>query len=203
MGLDLTLFAISNKAKFILEKAKVNEDYANDFDKIQDIDKLKLHLRMIQSNPDGTPENVLKELIEDSKVVVSHYPDNKIDKFRFYSQTRGYETLNYLLIKFLKSKNINFDNTKVFFGGTDIINNSQYLRFQYFDNFKTLEISDLLQPIDFSDIVEFYDYDKMKNLVYKLIKPENLTDLKDEFEELKAFFNEAKPLNAFVVIKIS
>lgn len=203
MGLDLTLFAISNKAKFILEKAKVNEDYANDFDKIQDTHKLKLHLRMIQSNPDGTPENVLKELIEDSKVVVSHYPDNKIDKFRFYSQTRGYETLNYLLIKFLKSKNINFGNTKVFCGGTDIIKNSQYLRFQYFDNLKTLEISNLLQPIDFSDIVEFYNYDKMENLVYKLIKPENLTDLKDEFEELKAFFNEAKLLNAFVVIKIS
>lgn len=68
---------------------------------------------------------------------------------------------------------------------------------------KTLEISDLLQPIDFSEIVKFYDYDKMKNLVYKLIKPENLTDLKDEFEELKVFFNEAKLLNAFVVIKIS
>lgn len=203
MGLDLTLFAISNKAKFILEKAKVNEDYANDFDKIQDTHKLKLHLRMIQSNPDETPENVLKELIEDSKVVISHYPDNKIDKFRFYSQTRGYETLNYLLIKFLKSKNINFGNTKVFFGGTDIIKNSQYLRFQYFDNLKTLEISDLLQPIDFSDIVEFYNYDKMENLVYKLIKPENLIDLKDEFEELKAFFNEAKLLNAFVVIQIS
>ena len=43
----------------------------------------------------------------------------------------------------------------------------------------------------------------MENLVYKLIKPENLTDLKNEFEELKAFFNEAKLLNAFVVIQIS
>ncbi|MCX8534058.1 DUF1877 family protein [Chryseobacterium luquanense] len=203
MGLDLALFSISNKAKFVLEKAKVNEDYANDFDKIQDTNKLRLHLRMIQSNPDGTPEKVLKELIEDSKVVLSHYPDNKIDKFQFFSQTRGYETLNYLLIKFFVSKNIDFDNTKLFFGGIDIINNSQYLRFQYFDNLKTLEISNLLQAIDFSDIVKFYDYDEMENTVYKLLKPENLTDLKGEFEELKAFFNEAKLLNAFVVIKIS
>jgi len=203
MGFDLTLFSISEKANFVLEKSKLDKNYANDFDKIKDIDDLRLHLRMIQSNPDGTPENILKELIEDSKVVLSHYPDSNIKKYQFYSQTRGYETLNYLLIAYLKSKKININDNKVFFGGKDIINNTQYQRFQYLDNFKTMEICNLLQMIDFSDIVKFYDYKKLENSVYKLTRPENLVYLKVEFEDLKTFFHEAKKLNAFVVIKIS
>lgn len=203
MGFDLTLFSISEKANFVLEKAKLDKNYANDFDKIQDTDDLRLHLRMIQSNPDETPENILKELIEDSKAVLLHYPDSNIKKYQFYSQTRGYETLNYLLIAYLKSKKINIDDNKVFFGGKDIINNTQYQSFQYLDNFKTMEISNLLQMIDFSDIVKFYDYKKLENSVYKLTRPENLVYLKVEFEDLKTFFHEAKKLNAFVIIKIN
>lgn len=203
MGFDLTLFSISEKANFVLEKAKLDKNYANDFDKIQDTDDLRLHLRMIQSNPDETPENILKELIEDSKAVLSHYPDSNIKKYLFYSQTRGYETLNYLLIAYLKSKKINIDDNKVFFGGKDIINNTQYQSFQYLDNFKTMEISNLLQMIDFSDIVKFYNYKKLENSVYKLTRPENLVYLKVEFEDLKTFFHEAKKLNAFVIIKIN
>lgn len=203
MGFDLTLFSISEKANFVLEKAKLDKNYANDFDKIQDTDDLILHLRMIQSNPDETPENILKELIEDSKAVLSHYPDSNIKKYQFYSQTRGYETLNYLLIAYLKSKKINIDDNKVFFGGKDIINNTQYQSFQYLDNFKTMEISNLLQMIDFSDIVKFYNYKKLENSVYKLTRPENLVYLKVEFEDLKTFFYEAKKLNAFVIIKIN
>jgi hypothetical protein len=202
VGLDLTLFSISNKAKFVLEKAKLNSDYANDFDKIQDTDNLKLQLKMVQANPDGTPEHILQELIEDSKIVLSHYPDNKIDKYEFHSLTRGYETLNYLLTEYLTENNIYINNDKVFFGGTDIVSNSQTLRFQYFDNLKTLEISNLLQPIDFSNILKFYDYQKMENVIYKLTRPENLDYLKTEFEDLKTFFNEATKLDAFIVIKI-
>jgi len=201
MGLDLTLFSISNKANFVLEKAKSDEKYANDFEKIQDINSLRLCLRMVQSNPDGTPKNILEELIEDSKVVLSYYTDSNINKYQFHSRTRGYETLNYLLIAYLKSRKINVDNNKVFFSGTNISNSQHQL--QYLDNLKTLEISNLLQTINFSDIVEFYDYEKIKNLVYKLTRPENLAYLEVEFEELKTFFNEAKLLNSFVVIKIN
>lgn len=203
MGFDLTLFAISNEDKFVLEKAKLNENYADDFDKIQDTNNLRLHLRMVQSYPNEKPYKILLELIEDSKVVLSHYPDSNIKKYQFYSQTRGYETLNYLLTAYLKSKKINIDDNKVFFGGKDIIINTQYQRFQYLDNFKTMEISDLLQNIDFSDIIKFYDHKKLENSVYKLTRPENLVYLKAEFEDLKTFFHEAKKLNAFVIIKIS
>lgn len=202
MGLDLTLFSISNKAKFVLEKAKLNLDYASDFDKIQDTDNLKLQLKIVQANPDGTPEHILQELIEDSKIVLSKYPDKKTDKYQFYSRTRGYETLNYLLTEYLKDNHISIENEKVFFGGTDISDSTQFVRFQYFDNLKTLEISNLLQPIDFSNIVKFYDYQKMESVVYKLTRPENLDYLKAEFVELKTFFNEATKLDAFIVIKV-
>lgn len=202
MGLDLTLFSISNKAKFVLEKAKLNENYANDFDKIQDTNNLELQLKMVQENPDGTPEHILQELIEDSKIVLSLYPNNKPDKYQFHSRTRGYETLNYLLTEYLKENHTNIENEKVFFGGTDILNNSPFPRFQYLDHLQALKNSNLLQPIDFSTIAKFYDYQKMENVVYKLIEPENLGHLKAEFEELKTFFNEAIKLDAFIVIKV-
>lgn len=67
MGLDLELFSISNKAKFVLDKAKLKVDYANDFDKIQNTDNLELHLKMVQANPDGTPEYILKNLLKTQK----------------------------------------------------------------------------------------------------------------------------------------
>jgi Domain of unknown function (DUF1877) len=201
VGLDLTLFSISNKAKFVLEKAKSNVDYANDFDKIQDTDSLKLHLKMVQAHPDGTT-HIIQDLIEDSKIVLSHYPDHKTDKYQFYSRTRGYETLNYLLTEYLKDNHICIENEKVFFGGADIFDSTQFVRFQYLDNLKTLEISNLLQPIDFSNIVKFYDYQKMESVVYKLTRPENLDYLNAEFKELKTFFNEATKLDAFIVVKV-
>ena len=40
--------------------------------KIQDTKELKWHLKLVQANPDGTPEHILEELIEDSKTVLSH-----------------------------------------------------------------------------------------------------------------------------------
>lgn len=202
MGLDLTLFSISSQAKFVLEKAKTNSDYANDFDKIQDTENLKLHLKMVQANPDGTPEYVLQELIRDSKIVLSHYPDTKIDKYRFHFGGYGYETLNYLLVEFLKEKHLNIGKGKIFYDGIDICN-TQLIRLQYIDHFKTAEISNLLKSIDFSSIVRYYDYEKMLNLVYKLAKPEKLSHLEAEFNNLKIFFNEAVKLDAFVVVKVN
>ncbi len=201
MGLDLTLFSISNKAKFVLEKAKLNQNYANDFDKIQDMDSLKLNLRMVQSI-DKAQENILKELIEDSKIVLSDYSDNKIEKYRFYSKTRGYETLSYLLREFLKDKHCNIINEKIFYGGTDI-NNTESICLKYFDSHEVIQIHDLLKSIDFSDIVKFYDYPKMESTVYKPTRPENLHYLESEFEELKTFFDEATRLNSFIITKIS
>ena len=185
-----------------MDKAKLNVDYANDLDKIQDTDSLVLCLKMVQANPDGTPADILKELIEDSKIVLSQYPDSKTDKYQFHSGTRGYETLNYLLTEYLKANQIHIENEEIFYGGTDIYQ-TQYPRLQIFDNFKTAEISNLLQPIDFSNIAKFYDYQKMESVVYKLTRPENLNHLKAEFEALKTFFKEATKLEAFVVIKIS
>lgn len=201
MGLDLTLFSISNKAKFVLEKVKLDENYANDFDQIQNTNNLRLQLSMVQSSPDGTPENILQELINDSKIVLSYYPDHKIDKYQCKSRTRGYETLNYLLTEYLKHNKMYIDNKKIFFGGIDFVSNSKYIRFQYFSNVKIKEISNLLKLIDFSNIVKFYDYQKMES-VYKLTSPENLDYLKVEFNELKKKINEATKLDAFIVIKI-
>lgn len=108
MGLDLTLFSISTKTNFVIDKAKLNVDYANDFDKIQDTELLRLHLKMVQTNSDENLEHVLLELIEDSKIVLSHYPNNKIQSYQFYSKTRGYETLNYLLAEYYKENGVNF-----------------------------------------------------------------------------------------------
>lgn len=201
MGLDLTLFSISTKAKFLLEKARINIDYANDFDKIQDTKLLKRHLEMVKANPDGTPEHILEELIEDSKTVLSHYPDFKTDKYQFNFRTSGYETLNYLLKEFLKDQKKHVEREKIFYGGTDIYQ-TQYTSLQFINNLITIEISNLLQSIDFSNLIKFYDYQKMDGVIYKLTKPENLNFLKADFEELKAFFFEATKLNAFVVIKI-
>ena len=203
VGLDLRLFAISDKAKFVLEKVRLSINYANDFDKIQDMDNLELHLKMVQTNPDGTPEYILKELIEDSEIVLSFYPNRKADKYQFQSLTRGYETLNYLLTEYLKDNHISIKKEKIFYSGTDIFANSQLQGLQYLDLSQTLEIYNLLKPVDFSSLVKFYDYEKMRNLVYKLTRPENLDHLKAEFERLKIFFKEATELKSFVVIKMS
>jgi hypothetical protein len=204
MGLDLTLISISNNAKFVLDKAKQNIKYAIDLDKIQDTELLKLHLKMVQANPDGTPEGLLQELIEDSEKVLSYYPNKKIENYIFCSRTRGYDTLNYLLTHHLKDKqsNITPGDTKIFYGGTDIECSSQLPRFQYLDNVRTAEICDLLEPIDFSSLLEYYDYKVMETLVYKLTKPENIIHLEEEFEQLKTFYKEAKTLGAFVLIRV-
>lgn len=202
MALDLQLFSISNKENFVLEKAKLDIDYAIDFDKILNTETLQLHLKMIQENPDGTSEFALKELIEDSVKVVNSYPDKNIAKYTFYSNTRGYATLGYLLKQYLKDR-FKLETFEIFYKGIAIECKSQWVRFEYLDSIKTTEISDLLDKIEFEELLKYYDYKLMSEDVYKLTNPEKFNLLEEEFNLLREFYKNAKDLNSFVIIKIS
>lgn len=202
MGLDLKLFSISSKVDFVLDKAKSNLLYAIDFDKILETETLKLHLKMIQENPDGTPESILKELIQDSIIVLDSYPNRSKENYTFYSKTRGYSTINYLLEKYLIDKRKR-ETSELFYSGIKIENDSQFVRFEYIREKEVSEICDLLELIDFDDLLKYYDLEKMQAIVYKLMCPDMFVFLKEEFSELKKFYKESKKLNAFVVIKIS
>lgn len=202
MGLDLQLFSISNKADFVLEKAKLDIDYAIDFDKILNTETLQLHLKMVQENPDGTSEFALKELIEDSVKVINYYPDKNIEKHTFYSNTRGYATLGYLLTQYLKDK-YKLETSEIFYKGIAIECKSQWTRFEYLDDTKTTEVSNLLDKIEFEELLKYYDYKSMSEDVYKLITPEKFNLLEEEFNLLKEFYKNAKDLDSFVIIKIS
>jgi hypothetical protein len=202
MGIDLRLFSISNQAKFVLEKAQSNVYYAIDFDKIQNTESLKLHLKMIQTSPEGTPEKVIKELIEDSIQVLNFYPDKRNKNYVFDSYNRGYATIDYLLEEYLKDKN-KIKTNQIFYKGIDIECQSEWIRFQYLDCKETAVISDLLEAISFSELIKYYDFEKMTQHVYKLINRENSIYLEEEFNKLKSFYRHAKELDAFVIIKMN
>jgi hypothetical protein len=206
MALDLELFAISNKANFIIEKSRQNRHYAIDLDKICDIDKLKLHLEMVRADPNEKDfEESLTKLIKDNEIITGFYPAKKNDDFRFYSKTRQYETLNYLLLKFFSDKTIQtrIQNNSLFYGGTDIDYSKQHTAFRYLTDERTAEVCDLLNSVDFDSLLPYYDKEKMEQAgVYKLTRPENLENLRDEFQELKQFYNNAKNIDAFILAKI-
>lgn len=202
MGLDLRLFAISYEANFVLEKVKSNLYYAIDFDKILDTETLKLHLRMIQKNSDGIPENIMQELIEDSTKVINCYPNKNKDNYSFYSFTRGYETLNYLLKEYLKDKT-NVEVSELFYSGIEIENESQFVRFHYIDKEEVQRIYELLEPIEFNELIKYYHYDIMIENIYKLVLSDRFKFLEEEFNNLKKFYFESKMIDAFVIIKIS
>lgn len=203
MGLDLKLIAVSNKANFIIEKSKQNSKYAIDSDKICDLDVLRRHLKMVQANPSEKEfEESLMELIKDSEFACSFYPDNNIESYRFHSSTRGYATLNYLLLRYLFERGYLTEgqDERIFYGGHDIDYAKQHTQFKYLDNKKTSGISVLLKGIDFNALLPYYDYEKMKDAgVYKLTRPENLEDLRTEFEKLKEFYKNAQELDAFIL----
>ena len=202
MGLDLRLFAIPDKADFVLEKAKSNLYYAIDFDKILDTKSLELNLKMIQENPDGTPENIIQELIEDSIKVINCYPNKNSGNYNFYSFTKGYETLNYLLKEYLKDK-MNVEVSELFYSGIKIENESQFVRFHYINKEQVKRIYELLNPIEFNELIKYYNYESMIENIYKLVLSDRFKFLEEEFNNLKKFYFESKMIDTFVIIKIS
>lgn len=186
----------------LLRKQNQTCFYAIDFDKILDVKTLRLHLKMIQRNSDVNTENRLEELIEDSIKVVHFYPNHNIENYNFYSRTRGYDTINYLLKHYLKDKN-KITVSEIFYSGIMIENDSQFVRFEYINQEKVNEIYNLLKCVEFDELIKYYNLEEMQNIVYKLIHPDKFVYLKEEFNELKRFYEEAEKLNAFVVVKIS
>jgi hypothetical protein len=206
MGLDLELFAISKKADYIIEKARQNRNYAIDMYMICRTDDLKQSLKMEQSNDKGSEfVNSLTELINDSEFVTSFYPHNQKDQYRFYSGTRGYDTLNYLLRQYITDRpNLSkADNQYIFYGGTDIDFAEQFVQFQYLNTSQVIAICDLLNLIEFDNLLKYYNYEKMEGNVYKLTRPENLGYLRAEFDDLKNFYKNAQQLDAFVITRVS
>lgn len=205
MGLDLTLIAIPNNASFIIDKARKSNYYATDVDKIHNPNELRLHLSMVQGIPaEKDFEDSLTELINDSEYLNSLYPDNVREKYIFHSRTRGYETLSYLLQQYLQ-QNLQVENfsKNTFYSGIDIDFAKQHTKLEYIDPTKAVKLSDLLNSIEFDQLLNYYDYEKMKSHVYKLTTPDNLNTLKEEFIELQQFYQSVKNLGAFIIVKIS
>jgi hypothetical protein len=205
MALDLELSAISNKANFIIDKARQNRNYANDMHMICRINDLQHQLKMVQSSENNSEQvSSLTELIQDSEYINSLYPVSQKNSFRFFSSTRGYSTLTYLLHQYLKDRPQLVENENIFYGGVDIDFAKQFVQFRYLDTNRTIETCDLLNAVEFNDLLPYYDFEAMTGQqIYKLTRPEGLEQLRAEFEELKRFYRNAKQLDAFVITKIS
>lgn len=166
---------------------------------------LRHFLKMVLSNDNNTQAvHSLTELIKDSEFVTSFYPHNQKDQYRFYSSTRGYGTLNYLLGQYINERpNLSkADNQYIFYGGTDIDYAEQFVQFQYLDTSQVIAICDLINLIEFDDLLKYYNYEKMEGIVYKLTRPEGLDYLRVEFGDLKNFYKNAKQLDAFVITRV-
>ena len=205
MGLDLTLIAISNKANFIIDKARQNNYYAADIDKLYNTNTLKHHLKMVQAKPgDKAFEASLKELIKDSEFLTTFYPNGKYENYVFSSETRGYDTINYLLQQSLQNDHRQKSfNRNTFYGGIDIDFAKQHTRLEYIDHIKVSELSDFLNSFKFEALLSHYNYDRMINTVYKLIGADDLEGLEVEFKKLQTFYLSAKALDAFMIAKVS
>lgn len=207
MALDLTLIAIPSTAKGLFQKASDNIDYAREFDKIADLKRIELHLKMVQTNPDEQSESALNDLYQDSKNVIEHYPDHNADKYRFHSTGRGYDTLNYLLLKYFNQTSNHelrlIDSNNIFYSGTAVNSDiTEHVRFQYWDNHRTSDFNNFIKNIEFYQLVKFYDHDEMSKVVYKLTTPDKFNYLKEEFEKLQQFYSLASSLDAFVIILV-
>lgn len=205
MGLDLSLIAIPEKGKFIIDKARNNMLYSIELNKILNIELLFSNLKMTQANQDETESLVLLELIEDSKEILKLYPNQNEKEYCFYSKTRGYETLNYLLKKYYeKTENHPFvQNYKLFYGGIDIDYGKQFIRLHYINKEKVCEICGLMESISFNQLLDYYNFDILNGEIYKLTNPENLSYLEVEYNELKQFYIKSKNINAFIIVQIS
>jgi hypothetical protein len=208
MALDLSLMAIPDKGKFILQKAFESNSYACDLDKIQEPEKLKRHLEMVRKNPDGSSEHILNELIDDSEKIIKLYPNASPENYSFYSVNRCYDTINYLLTEILKEeKNELFlkysYRRKFLYSGQDITQDqAEHVCFQFFDTKQTAEIYEVLNAVDFKQLVRHYDSNNMTE-VYKLTSLDNFGALEQEFMSLREFYRQAKLIDGFVIIKIN
>ncbi|SET35349.1 DUF1877 family protein [Hymenobacter actinosclerus] len=201
MALDLTLTALPAAARFALDKARARAEYAAEFDKILEPDKLRQHLVMIRRSSNGTPEALLLELLADAEQL---RPLPLPEPPEFYSYSRGYATLDHLLAAWLQARGQPRQlGNYVFYSGTPLDTNGQHAYFHYLRPAQVQGIDHILRQAKFADLLGHYDYERLSEQgVYKLTRPEHLPYLEEEYAALRAFFGAAQAAEAFMLIEL-
>ena len=202
MGLDLSLTALPPAAGFALAKARARPAYAAEFDKILDPDHLRQHLRMLAATPADPAAAVLREMLADTEQILTQLPAGQ-PLLTFYSGTRGYATLDYLLEAWLAARGQPLPAGRyVFYGGTALDSNGEHAYFQYLTPAQVAAVAAVLAAADFAALLEFYDYERLWELgVYKLTRPQSLPYLAEEYAELQAFYRAAATQGAAVLAR--
>lgn len=192
MGLDLSMTVVPIEMKNIFSKAieKSESEYPSIIFSLPSVFKADFY-------DFGHPDWM--EFKKDARTLLEYYPNKKFDDKYYFDSNRNYDALDYLISRYINNHNYSFFNDGIEFKQS-IGGQGQTLK--YWSKEILIEKAKLIEKIESSDLMKHYDFEKMEKLgVYKITqidyKKENI---KEVFNNLKFFLNEAIKLNGYVLI---
>ena len=181
VSLDLTLCLVPKQVEVIFSKAAHNENYA---ELLQFIPSL-LRDRQIFDDQDED----LIQLKKDVAALKGLYLVT--DDHYFYDTSRCFSTIDYLLNEHIRATNFGMPPALLWEGGNKYlgVTATQGISIRLYDEAHIEEICQLLVDLEFSDLLVYYNYEKMLAAgVYKLTALENLEMLDLAFYEIQHIF---------------
>lgn len=192
MGLDISLTAVPIEMDIIFEKAKQksNTEYPD----------------ILCSLPNafrtdfcdfGHPDWI--EFRKDANELLQYYPNKKFKSKYYFNPNRAYDVIDYLIAAFLNNTDYRFLNDGIEF---NVATSSQGFALKYWNQEMLHQKADLLEKITYNDLMQHYDFKKMKQYgVYKITQIHHQKEaIETTFADLKYFLNEAKKINGYVII---
>lgn len=192
MGLDLSMTALPIEVKKIFSKAieKRETEYPSILFSLP---------RAFQTDfcDFGHPDWI--EFKKDAQSLLKYYPNQKFENKYYFDSRRTYDVLDYLIGRQLNDNNYTFFNDGLGFKASIGV---QGRTLKYWDQKILRTKAELIQKIEYRDLMKHYDFEKIKELgIYKIIQ---INDHKESIEavfvDLKLFLKQATAINGYVII---
>jgi hypothetical protein len=181
VAFDLTLCLVPKQIEAIFSKSANNTNYAEWMQFVPELLK--------DSQPFDYQDKDLLQLKKDVAVLKSFYQFT--DDYYFYDTYRCFSTIDYLLDAHIRATNFSIQPALLWEGGTKYpgVTAGQGMSIKLYDKVAIEKIFRLLVDLTFSDLLVYYDYEKMLEAgVYKLTSLENTEVLKLAFYEIQDIF---------------
>lgn len=181
MALDLTLCLVPKQIESLFAKAVHNHAYAAWMQFIPSL--------LVNSDAGNHQEENYIAMKNDVAALKKFY--RFTEEHYFYDESRCSSTIDYLLKKRTSDINPSIETSLLWEGGNKFPNISptQGVPIKLYDKKQIEKISLVLIDLEFSDLISYYDYDKMRDIgVYKLTRPDNLSMLELAFYKIQDLF---------------
>lgn len=196
MALDLTLCLVPKQIEAIFSKAAHNANYA---EWMQFIPSL---LKDSQGFDDHGDEDLI-QLKKDVAALKDFF--SFTDDYHFYDTYRCFSTIDYLIDEHIRTTNFGMQPALLWEGGNKYpgVTATQGMPIRLYDEAHIEKVCQLLVDLEFSDLLVYYNYEKMLAAgVYKLTSLESLELLDLAFYEIQHIFLLALSVDLLVFKKI-